>query len=353
MADAFLLAVDFSPDHATLSIAARAIFESIMSPETTRGTRKRLVSGQRSYLLWSVACLGAFLGQVPSFASELTESSRALHQGKFAQAASLAERALKSDPRSTAALIILAQANFAQGKYLPAYQQLREALRVDPKNVDALYYLGQLCNLLSQVEYQALDALAPDSARVHQLRAELYKLQESTAKAEEEYQAALKGNSRSVEVLVALGDLNRPEFRFDEALSYYSRALEIDPLNYDAIYGAGVCHYYQQQPEKALEYLRKAVRIDPKSAPARLALGDVLLQANQTSAALDELKVAIALEPKMRQAYTLLGKAQQKLGQNAEAATSFKKAQELIQSEMESRESLLNSRELKKDSPLP
>jgi tetratricopeptide (TPR) repeat protein len=147
-----------------------------------------------------------------------------LHQGRFEQAASLAEKALKHDPRSTAARIVLAQANLAQGRFLPAYQQLREALRIDAKNVDALYYLGQLCNLLSQVEYQALYALAPDSARVHQLQAELYQLQENKAKAEEEYQAGLKSNPRSLEVLVALADLNRSQSRYDEALYVTSGA---------------------------------------------------------------------------------------------------------------------------------
>jgi tetratricopeptide (TPR) repeat protein len=85
--------------------------------------------------------------------------------------------------------------------------------------------------------------------------------------------------------------------------------------------------------------------------PARLALGDVLLRTNQTAEAVSELKAAIALEPKMREAYTLLGKAQQKLGLTKEAEVSFKKAQELIQSEMELRGELLNAGELDKTSP--
>jgi tetratricopeptide (TPR) repeat protein len=322
-----------------------------MDSENTSGSRKCFVVAGRSCSLYLAACLASLLGPVPSFPSDLTEGTRALHQGRFDQAAGLAERVLKVDQRSTAARLLLAQANLAQGKYLPAYRQLREALRAEPKNVDALYYLGQLCNALSQVEYQALYALAPDSARVHQLQAELYQVQEKTAKAEEEYQAALKANPRLVEVLVSLGDLNRSQFRFDEALSYYSRALEIDPLNYDAVYGVGACHHFQQGPQKALEYFRRAVTIDPKSAAARLALGDVLLRINQAPAAVNELKAAIALEPKMRQAYTLLGKAQQKLGQTKEAEASFKMAQNLIQSEMESREGLLNAEDLDKSSP--
>lgn len=284
-------------------------------------------------------------------ATELAEGTRALYQGNYEQAALLMAKYVKTHPQTLAGRILLARAEIAQGKHRLAYQELQQALRVDPQNIDALYYLGQLCNLLSQMEYQQLYALAPDSARVHQLQAEWYRVQEDTAKAEQEYQAALRANPQSVEVLVALGDLTRSEFRFDEALTYYSRAYAIDPRNYDSAYGLGACYHFRQEPEKAMEYFRRALAIDPNSAAARLALGDALLRAGQAAGAVTELKAALVLEPKMRQAYTLLGRAQQKLGLSREAEESFKKAQELIQSEMESRQDLLGTGDLNSASP--
>jgi Tfp pilus assembly protein PilF len=282
-------------------------------------------------------------GQQPT---ELADAIRALYQGNYERSASLAENYLKSHPRSPAGRILLARAQIAQGKYPLAYQELRKVLRADPKNIDALYYLGQLSGILSQTEYQQLYALAPDSARVHQLLAESYRVQEKTDKAEEEYQAALKANPRMVEVLVALGDLTRSQFRFDEAISYYSRALEVEPRNYDSTYGLGACYHFRQEPQKAIEYFKRAVDIDPSSAAGRLALGDALLRADQPGPAVSELKSAVALEPEMRQAYSLLGRAHQKLGQSREAAEAFKRAQELIQSEMESRQGLFVSDEV-------
>ena len=284
-------------------------------------------------------------------ATELTEGTRALYQGNYERAALLAGEYVKTHPQTLAARILLARAEIAQRKYGLAYQELQRALRLDPKNIDALHYLGQLCNLLSQTEYQELYALDPDSARVHQLQAEWYRVQENTAKAEQEYEAALKANPQSVEVLVSLGDLTRSEFRFDEALTYYSRAYAIDPRNYDSAYGIGACYHFRQEPEKATEYFQRALAIDPDSAAARLALGDTLLRAGQAAAAVTELKAALMLEPKMRQAYTLLGRAQQKLGLSREAEESFKKAQELIQSEMESRQDLLSTMDLNSASP--
>jgi tetratricopeptide (TPR) repeat protein len=284
-------------------------------------------------------------------ATELVESARALYQGNNEKAALLAGKYAGTHPQSLAARILLARAQIAQGKYRLAYQELQQALRLDSQSTDALYYLGQLCNFLSQMEYKELYALAPDSARVHQLQAQWYRVQENTAKAEQEYEAALKANPQSVEVLVALGDLTRSEFRFDEALKYYAQAYAMDPRNYDSVYGLGACYHFRQEPQKAMEYFRRALAIDPDSAAARLALGDALLRAGQATAAVTELKAALVLEPKMRQAYTLLGRAQQKLGLLREAEVSFKKAQELIQTEIESRQDLLGTGDLSSDSP--
>ena len=319
------------------------------------GRTRRLLRKKRLCGIPLLVGLGTLLTSTPwvfgEGATELTESTRALYQGNNEKAALLAGKYAETHPQSLAARILLARAQTAEGKYRLAYQELQQALRVNPQSIDALFYLGQLCNLLSQMEYQQLYALAPDSARVHQLQAEWYRVQENTAKAEQEYEEALKVNPQSIEVLVALGDLTRSEFRFDEALTYYSRAYVIDPRNYDSAYGLGACYHFRQEPQKAMEYFRRAVAIDPDSGAARLALGDALLRAGQAAAAVTELRAALGLEPKMRQAYSLLGRAQQKLGLAREAEESFKKAQELIQSEMESRQDLLSTGDSSSDSP--
>ena len=280
--------------------------------------------------------------------AELAEGTRALYRGDFEAAATRAERYLKAHPGAVAAQILLARAHIAQGNYLAAYQELEAALHTDPRNIDALYYLGRVCGILAQVEYRQLFGMAPDSMRVHQLLAQSYELQENTTKAEEEYLAALKANSQSVEILDALGDLKRHQYKLDEAVTYYSRAGEIEPSNYDSAYGLGACYLFQHNPQRAIGYFRQALATDPNSAAARFALGDALLRANQPAAAVKELKAAAELEPRMRQAYTLLARAYQKLGQTQEAEAALKKEQAMAREQMEERRTTLSS-----DSPTP
>ncbi len=279
-------------------------------------------------------------------AGGLLEASRSFYKADYQRAESLTSSYLQAYPESPQGRILLARSLMAQAKYASAFQELRRALRADPNNVDALYYLGQVSVIMSQLEFQQLYAMAPDSARVHQLLAESHRAQEKLDEAEKEYQAALKANPQLVEVLVALGNLTRSKFQFEEAISYYAGALEIEPGNYDAAYGLGASYLYKQEAPKAIRYFRRALSVDPQSSACRLALGDALLRDGQASEAATELKAAIALEPKMRQAYTLLGRAHQRLGQRDQAQIAFKKAQELIQEEMESRQGLFESKDL-------
>ncbi len=294
--------------------------------------------------------LAASLTGAHSFWAEqptaLAEGARALYQGDYQRAASLAADEVKAHPEESGARILLARAEIAQGQYPLAYEELQKALRTDPTNIDALYVLGRLSSILAQLEYQKLYALAPDSAWVHQLLAESYRAQENMSKAEEEYGAALKANPRSVEVLDALGDLERSLFHFDEAIVFYSRAAKIEPRDYDSAYGLGASYLYRQKPQQAIEYLRRALVRNPNSAAARLAMGDALLRAGRPAEAVKELNTAAALEPEMRQAYTLLARAYQKLKQSREAAEALRKADELTKREMESRQRLLTSDEL-------
>jgi Tfp pilus assembly protein PilF len=170
--------------------------------------------------------------------------------------------------------------------------------------------------------------------------------QEDRPKAEEEYQAALQANPRSVEILDVLGDAKRNEFKFDEAVTYYTRAAQLSSRDYRSAYGLGACALLQRQPQRAIEYFRRALEINPNSPAARLALGDALLGADQPAAAVSELKAAAALEPAMRQAYTLLARAYRRLGKAQAAEEARRKEQELERVIIEERERTLDPKDM-------
>jgi len=263
------------------------------------------------------------------------EYARAFDRGDYAQAADLAAERLKARPGDVPARITLSRAEAAMGRFEAAYAGFRQALQLDPHSVDALYYLGITAGVLAQSEYERLFAMAPRSARAHELLGRSLQAEGKTAEAEAEFKAALEAGPPVADVLVALGDLRRSKLDFAEARGYYSRAVELAPRSYDALYGLGVCDSYSGEHAKAIESYRRALRIAPGSAPAHLALGISLLQTGVAAAAVSELREAAKLEPRMRQAYYQLGRAYQALGRAQESQAAFARAQELIQEERE------------------
>lgn len=294
-------------------------------------------------VLLTVALGIVFTPRCHALAADLEAAYRALDRGEYAQAASLARQYLKARPQSPDALVLLAQVELAQGRPEAAYQELQKALSLNPSHLDTLYFQGRACLILSQLERERLYALAPESARVHQLMAEASLAQQDLAQAEKEYRAALKADPNLVEVLVELADLLRSQFRFDEAIELYTRASKSSPKNYRSVYGLGAAFLFKEEPERAIEYFRRALEIDPNSAAAQLALGDALLRAGQPAEAVKELRRATELQPEMRQAFTLLARAHNRLGERAQAVAALRRADEITQREKERREALLET----------
>ena len=289
--------------------------------------------GPACSLLSLVLLAQAAPGSTPTPPAETPDYVRSFHRGDYPAARTLAAKRLEACPADMSARILLARAEAAMGRFDAAYAGFQEAQRREPRNADALYYLGVTAGVLAQVEYDRLLAMAPGSARAHQLRGQTYEAQGRKADAEAEFEAALAAGPPSAEVLVALADLERTGLAFDEAREHYVKALELAPSSYDAHYGLGVCDSYAGEHAKAIESFRRALRVAPDSAPALLALGISLLQTGQAAAAVTELKEAAKLEPGMRQAYYQLGRAYQLLGRPSESEAAFARARELLEQE--------------------
>lgn len=279
-------------------------------------------------LLLMTGCLSA-LGQ----GSAVTESTRAFYRGDYAKASELAIAHLRRFPNDVPVRVILARAEFAQNKFDQALEDLQKALAADPKNIDALFYLSLVAKEGSQRENERLYSLAPNSDRVYQLLGEAALAAENQIVAEEEFQKALKINPHAIEVLSELAQLKRSQWKFDEAINYYTQAEQASPLTYEIAYGLGASYASKREYSQAIAWLQKAVVLSPDSADGHFALGNALVQSGQFEAAIPELKASRQLDPRMKQAYVLLGRAYSKLGRPEEARLAFQKVDELSRAE--------------------
>ena len=86
--------------------------------------------------------LAALAFAISGCATTVGRGQTALRDGRYAEAATNFETALKEDPERTDALVGLGIARYGQGVYDDAVAHLSQAVRQDPKRADAQLYLG-------------------------------------------------------------------------------------------------------------------------------------------------------------------------------------------------------------------
>jgi tetratricopeptide (TPR) repeat protein len=258
----------------------------------------------------------------------LAEASRALAAGDTDRAMLLGNAYLQRHPADARAQVLLIRIHLARDEAGRAYGIATRAARAHPGDVDVLYHVGLVTRRLAVEEFQRLGAMAPDSARVHQLNAEMLEAQERRADAEKEYAAALAASPDLLEALLGLAKLQRIRLACDEARGLYERAERLRPT-FDGAYGLGVCYSYLQNDRLAMKQFELAVQRNPSGAVAWAGLGTSLVKLGRRADGIAKLQRAIALAPDMDEAHYMLGMAYQASGDAVRAEEAFKKAEQL------------------------
>lgn len=79
----------------------------------------------------------------------------------------------------------------------------------------------------------------------------------------EKLKALLVDNPSDYPALVRLGNLYFDAVKYDQAMEYYSKAVEIRDDDPNVITDLGICYRYTENPQKAMEFFEKANAIDP------------------------------------------------------------------------------------------
>ncbi len=173
-------------------------------------------------------------------------------EGKLQEAESIYINILKSDSNHVASLINLGLIEQGKGKLDEATQFYKYAFSLDSNNISLLYLLARITQELNQLDeaityWQKLVELKPDSAL------EFY------------------GN---------IGNSLVQQGKFDEALNYFRRSLEISPKSFQAHQAIGNLLIRQEKLLEAKSEFSQALQINPNYQAAKvwLTLVDKLLK---------------------------------------------------------------------------
>lgn len=88
--------------------------------------------------------------------------------------------------------------------------------------------------------------------------------------------AAVNSNPKDTTSLVQLANVYFDAERFTDAISWYEKALALDPKNADVSTDLGVSYYYTNRTDEALKRFEESLKINPKHTKTLLNKGIVL-----------------------------------------------------------------------------
>jgi lipoprotein NlpI len=83
-----------------------------------------------------------------------------------------------------------------------------------------------------------------------------------------------------------------------EAIELVSKAIKLDPKNFDAYYTLGSAHYSLRQNEEAVKAYREVIKLNPKSVAVHDHLGNALLKLGRFDEAITEFDDYLKSNPK-------------------------------------------------------
>ena len=258
--------------------------------------------------------------------------------------------AIDADPTSEYLTSGLAELYAKTGRIRDAVLEAQDILKKDPNNLEAHKLLGRIyLRSLGDVQsgsgsdsvlklaieqYQEIIKIEPDNVDDHLLLGRLYRLNNDLRKAESEFKMAVKLQPDSEEAVTTLAYLYNEEgdsARAAEALSSVPDAARSAKL-YSAL---GYTYEQRKEYKKAIAAYTKAIELDRDNLDAIRGLAQNLLNDGQTDAALQQYKIIADSNPEDAQTYLRMAEIYRRNGKFDLALENLKKAESMVQDSME------------------
>jgi superkiller protein 3 len=253
-----------------------------------------------------------------------------------AEAENCYRQALELNPNFIPTMVHLAQ-NLEQSQHLQeALGYYKKALAIEPGNPSVLTGLGNALLAGGMLEeaiatLRELVKAAPDSAESYYNLGGALMCFRDMEGAAEQYRKALQLRPDFVDAYYNLGRteeeaLLKPDQPLPETVSFYKRALALNPNHPTALMGLGNALLILGPAEEAIATLRRLVKAAPDRVESYCSLGRALKLSGDLEGAAVSLKQALAIKPEYAVAHNNLGEVLNEQGRVTEAIRCFKEA---------------------------
>jgi protein O-GlcNAc transferase len=261
----------------------------------------------------------------------LQQASYARDKGAFEKAGKLCRLVLKSYPRQTDALHLLAVVALESQNFAEADRRFRSVLSISPNSQlallnhsIALLELNRPEEALAQCDRALL--LGGDQARGHALRATALRALKRGEEALANYDHAIALAPGNPEIHFNRANVLKDLRRLEEALAGYDATLKIAPAHLATLNNRGMALRELGRYAEALASYDKAISVDAKSWQAYNNRGNLLSTMGRFDEAIGAFQAAIERAPRNAECHYNLGNAEQDRGRCAEAMQCYSKA---------------------------
>jgi tetratricopeptide (TPR) repeat protein len=230
---------------------------------------------------------------------------------------------LTAGPFATQAGLELAEILYQSGDLDGAVDVIRILLPSNPTNVDVLYTTARVYADLASRSRDVLLLTAPESARTHQLMAEMLINRGEARAAAAQYRQALDINRNLPGVHFELGEAILQDSRQAPALEAaekeFRAALAENPADANAEYRLGTIYALRRDYQTAIEHFSRALQIQPDNAYAEQGLGAAWMKMGNPEKAREHLLAATHLNPLYPTAHYQLSTVYRQLGRETES----------------------------------
>jgi len=217
--------------------------------------------------------LALFLTVAPAAATDFDfdlklEISQALNSHDTAQALSLLENEISTDPNYAPYYYVKGRIYYARGQYEQALEQFETALDKKSKLYEALYYKGLVLLELDQLKEaekvfeRGLKKSKDEEALFHNGMGLLLMERGQYTDADVEFRKASTVGPDRAEYHANLGDANYYSEFYPLAISEYNKVIEMDTTNLDIYFRLARAYVAQGQYSEALDQLRVVLTRD-------------------------------------------------------------------------------------------
>ena len=272
--------------------------------------------------MWCAAVLLMLvLAQAADYASE---GLKALEAKEYRVALEQFTKAVEADPKDYAARFHLALAYSLLGNNDEAVAEYRKTLELKPGLYEAEVNLGML--LIGQKQpreaiglLESAAAQKPQEFRPNIFLADALLAAGESAKAEQQYLAAGKLNSKSAEVELGLGRSRARQARMEEAKANFRKAAELNPAYRTALLEMAALEESNGRNAAAVEVYREF----PEDNGAQERLAVLLLKDGKPADAVPVLERLLEREPQNLALRMMHGRALRDLKKYPAAAAEF------------------------------